>query len=365
VARVAQTGFEEGNTAQLEGFDIFFSTIVTSPVRTGTYAIRASNLRVTCLSGNYFRCYLVVTGTPAATWLFYNVDDHSHVRMNADRTVSVVNDDASVVGTSVGKIPTSGWVLFEYHWVSGTGTAIAQLKLDGVLEIDSSTATLTGIAEKLHGDPGVALVADDLAMNDTTGSINNSWIGPGQVTNIRPVSDTATINWTSTAAGHASEVDEIGGTDTTTYVSTTSKTQDLEDRWNLTQMPSDMMDGARINAIMLGVYGGGDASTSRTALLRLRDASNNLLDSADTEWNLNGWKYVWQLISRETTWEATPKPLTKAYLNGVTAAAIDTNTNTRLIRWSAVWGNVDWTNISSPPWPFARNQRFEYRRRYR
>lgn len=361
MARIVQSGFELGfgvGGSVIEGLNLFFAgAIVTSPVRTGTYAVDpgtgSNGIQLSLDSGNWIRFYLYLNSAPSSSDPVYHAAGGAllaHLWLTTNRTVSVRDSVGADVGTSTTTCKLNGWTCIEYRWVSGTGTAVQQLRMNGRLEVDVSNSTVATAPTNLVDANGTISAYDDIVINDSTGSVNNSWPGPGNISLLNPVSDTATINWTSTGASHYTEIDDIGSYDTATIISTISKTQDFEDRWNIGTLPSVMDPSAAVSAIMFGVHGGGDAATSRTALLRLTSGAD-VLNSADTEWNLNGYKTVWPIITREQTWGGTPVALTRAYLAALTAAAIDTNTNTRLINWATVWGNVDWQGHAWLPAP--------------
>jgi hypothetical protein len=173
--------------------------------------------------------------------------------------------------------------------------------------------------------------------------------------NLKPGSDTATINWSTTGANHFGEIDDFPGTvDTTTYISTVSKTSGFEDRWNFTDTPGAVGSGDAIGAVCFGVVGGGTATQSRTAKFQARDASNNTADGTDVNWNLNGYKTIYPILTLEQTMAGSPAALTKTYVDGLVGAAIETNTSNNEIRWTAVWASVAFTPAGAPsagkPW---------------
>lgn len=382
MARRVQTGFEANNLTASAAESVAISAgvvIETTIVRTGTYSVKMPTgaerkIGVTGISNafngtgvvfptateHYWRAYIYLTGDPTTARVIMNdFANGSALRLNTDRTLTSMVLGGATFETSVATVTTNQWVRVELHVKRATNVSsadgIVQARIDGTLILDKSncqtgkTVSDAAVAPDMDCGPhsgslGVDIYFDDMACNDISGSINNSWVGAGGVVNLSPSSDTATINWVAQNGGsHFSEIDDLPGTiDTTTYIKNTAKTNP-EDRWNFADTPSAISSGDTINGIMFGVQGGGTGTTSRSAKFQVRDASNNVSDGFTVDWGINGFETVWPILVREQTWEGTPAALTKSYLDGMMGAVIQTDTTGREVRVTAVWASIDFT----------------------
>ena len=112
------------------------------------------------------------------------------------------------------------WYVVEVHWVIGeTGTI--EVKVDGEIDSSYSGDTRFGAAASVDEVRLSSLgYFDDFAINDTTGSVDNSWCGAGKVYYMPAASDTST-QWTPSAGSdNYAMVDEAPHDSDTTYVQT-------------------------------------------------------------------------------------------------------------------------------------------------
>lgn len=126
-------------------------------------------------------------------------------------------------------IPTTSWVLIEVYFKIGTSGKL-QVKIDGVLDIDFSGNTdknSNGYIDNLvHSTWGTGNVyLDDLALNDTSGTIQNSWCGDGRIIRLKPNSFGGSSDWIANtdpthvdSQNNYTAVDEAIPDDDTTYV---------------------------------------------------------------------------------------------------------------------------------------------------
>ena len=364
MGRVFHSGFE---TAQTDVFGKEWTSFGTATIdtinpRSGTYSLRNANTGRASWADllepeAYARLYIRLDGEPTSRREFANIGSATHVislYLNIDRTIGLENTGA-LLGTSAAVIPVGQWIRVEFRALKGAGTGAAELRIEGVTEVTASnlqagTADWSTFVAGFLTSPGTASRFDDIAVNNVAGTVNNSWPGEGGIVLIKPTADTATINWTAQNGGsHFAEIDDLpAGGDGTTYIKTTSTTLNLEDRWEFSDLSAPVVSSAQIKAICFGVAGGGTGTTARTAKFQARDANNNTVDGSDVDWNLNGWKSIYPILTRNQTWEATPAALTPSYVNGILGSAIDTNTNNREIRWTAVWASVEYLNPTIP-----------------
>lgn len=393
-ARIWQSGFETSDlgidTTEFDN-DLFNGagalTLDTAIVRTGTRSLKAAaNNSTTEVGGTSF---LGITGTEVyvgfgfymaanpgpqtAMFYLYDASQLTLLRIQVQATTGklmLINRTSGTdvtVGTTASALSTGAWHYIEMHLLKSATVGVAQLRVDGTLVIDGQnlntsgrgTPTLISFANDSSASGTTAdFYWDDAVVNDTSGSLNNSWPGNSKIVTLVPGSDTATINWTAQNAGtHFSEVDDLpGAVDITTYIKTTNGVVGLEDRWNMTDTPAGIGSCDTINAIAVGVRGGSTAATlSPAAKIQLRDASGNTADATAQTYNLNGWKTAYPALIKQQTWAATPAAMTKAYLDGMIAAAIVTTQANQEMRITAVWVTVDYATASCPA-AAARNR---------
>lgn len=308
---------------------------------TGAYGFRTSGNNPSRYSSFWVR----LAGSPTTARAIMNASAATAVwlRLNTDRTVSLMNNVSTVLGTSSSTCAINGWTKIGLHFVA-SGTC--ELAINNTVEVSGTGAAFTpdfiGVAV---GSLGTDIWFDDYIINDIAGSFNNTWPGDGGIVNISPGADSTPIDWNSFGvSAHYDCINDLPGTiDTTTYIYSLSKVANVEDRWSFVDLPSGVGSTDAIGAIVVGIRGGSTGTTSRPAFIRLRDGSGNTIDSSSIDWNVSGWKTVYPAFIREQTWEGTPVALTKTYVNGVVGSAIDTDTTTREIRWSAVWISVEYT----------------------
>lgn len=168
-----------------------------------------------------------------------------------------------LVSTGTKVIPdNSQWVVIEVHIKIHSSTGQYQVKLDGELVLDyTGNTTSSGytdfdqISWFQSGNTAYYTYYDDLAINDTTGGVDDSWCGDGHVYGLRPNGNGDSSDFTGSDADSTDNyllVDDPGTPDTATYVeSETSGHKDLYAVENLPTLPV----GATIKRINVVVDG--------------------------------------------------------------------------------------------------------------
>jgi len=154
----------------------------------------------------------------------------------------------TLVDTGLSEMYKDIWYLIEVHVKISSTVGKIEAKIDGssVLEIDYTGNTGTGTIDniKFHIDwLGIGVIDnayfDDIALNDTTGAVDNSWCGEGKIIVMMPNDDSAPLELTPSAAVHHHLlVDEVPTDSDTTYVE--GSVVNEEDMYKLT--PSGLVD---------------------------------------------------------------------------------------------------------------------------
>jgi hypothetical protein len=260
MARLWKCGFELGSVAAGIEFDSVqgsSGTLVTTGVRSGTYAMQITSLasgtrqgishryNATGLAEVYGRCSLFVTILPTADNAFLSVTSGGgagggiSARLTSTGFVKLYSG-ASVIGTSTTQITAGDGLHYvvEIHLKRvANGSDVIELRMNGVTEVTTSTGTLT-VATVQFIDAGGNLnvetqtqgdwTIDDIALNDTTGSVQNSWPGIGKLVVTRPNAAgefAATLTLNGAATGWEC-VDEVPPDDATSTASLTSNASD-------------------------------------------------------------------------------------------------------------------------------------------
>ncbi|MGE5436613.1 MAG: hypothetical protein ACM3O3_05245 [Syntrophothermus sp.] len=96
------------------------------------------------------------------------------------------------------------WTKIEFYLKISASVGAYEFKIDNVSQVSASSQN-TGTTEiarvYLGSTTSTWNYHDDLALNDTTGDINNSWTGDGQIVGLKPKADGADTDWT--AEGYA------------------------------------------------------------------------------------------------------------------------------------------------------------------
>lgn len=141
--------------------------------------------------------------------LFY--ESNSVFRMNFyNRYLQAkINNTQVAIGSHY--MSSDTWYLIEFYFKMASSNGIIQVKVDGVLDIDWTGNTNPSSYPYLNawwfnntGD----MLLDDIAINDTSGSEDNSWCGDGRVILLKPDGAGSSTQWTPSSGSNYTCVDE-------------------------------------------------------------------------------------------------------------------------------------------------------------
>ena len=254
MARLFTCGWELNSLTQgVEKYgSVTQGSIVTSPVKNSTYALRI-NPSAAAQTENYAylatgsgvktvyeRFQFYATPLPPADALVHTITqaDMTTIMMRLRGTGSglkVMNAANTQVGSNIA-LSTGQWYLIEIECFSNATTGTIHVKVDGSSAVNvTSTNTHGGDIAGGQFGSGVATTSDyyidNFAVNDTSGSYQNSWIGDGYIIALRPsaTGDNADFTRGGTDSGaNWSQVDEVTPNDVTDYnVSATANHVDM------------------------------------------------------------------------------------------------------------------------------------------
>jgi hypothetical protein len=237
VARLITCGWETANASEATGQNNFANlTVQTSPTRNAdsgysmkipsTMSSGAIGFEYPYESANspaitdtwYARFYLYFTAAPTAAHKFFGMNATGlgtptwpntgiELMLNTDRTLTLyMNNVAQSPASSA--LGTSTWHRIEVRGISGTSGAEAELKVNGTSVVSASGSTGQNAAfiklqfgSSSASDRGVDLYIDDLALNDSTGSDENTWLGDTYLKILTAVGDSSIgAGWTTSGA---------------------------------------------------------------------------------------------------------------------------------------------------------------------
>lgn len=236
MARVYTDGAENGDVLFFDGgyAGITASTLVA---RSGNYSYRCANVvwgtkTITPVSEGYWRFSFYRNDVSQGARIFYWYSDATELgSLRIQATTNKLEAyrsqiDLAAVG-SLALSPNTQYIIEIYVKIADSGGSI-KVKIDGLptLDIDYTGDTKPGTQTTINSvrytqpqNSSAVYYFDDLAMNDTTGSVDNSWCGDGRVI-ILPTNDDGDVTMLIPSSGidNWAMVDEIPNDGDTTYV---------------------------------------------------------------------------------------------------------------------------------------------------
>lgn len=381
MARLWQSGFELNSSTE-------WTNIASSPsiqstvVRSGTYSGRITSLSSGAAKGflhqyfsgvtngpYYARFYFRVDTLPSAANQFFCLSPNTTLaqpgqpafRLTSSGTVQMFNN-GSQVGSDSSALSTGVWYQMEMFAdkTPAAGSEILTGRIDGVtfatsssLSIPSSTASIVvggnlASEAQTQGD----WYFDDVAINDTTGSFQNSWPGEGKIMHLKPNATgdsngfTVGVGGVAGQANNYTRVQEVTPDNATTYNG--SSTLNAEDLFNCED--SGLNGSDTVNVVAVGVRMANLVSADATAAFKLEiektsggtKAQSAALIPNSTTWRTNA-AAVPRNYSLVTYQDPDSSNWTNSTLDSMQIGYIQTATNVQSIAVSTIWASVDYT----------------------
>jgi hypothetical protein len=199
-----------------------------------------------------------------------------------DRTLSLYVNNVSVDSVSYALV-NNVWHRIEVLYDS-VGSNV-QVKVDGQVIINYSGAISSNISHvflgksdnvttSTGGDYAWKQYFDDFAINDDSGTVNNSWIGAGTIRLLKPTSDDTNADFIpSSGTDHYALVDDFPHDGDATY-NLSSTTGDI-DTFNLESVPT-IAGGQTINAVQVLCTAKSQADISSVAPILISGATTDV-----------------------------------------------------------------------------------------
>lgn len=361
--------------------------IETTTKRSGNAAYRISNTAAvegfsqihTAAQGAFFaRFYLYIVALPTtdpmpiAQWRQTGTQK-INLRLTAAGALQLYNaEDAAQIGSNSSALSTATWYRIEMAYDSTTlASTTCSARINGT-EFASGTIDITATPNRLTicitgSDATLDYIVDDLAINDNSGSFQNTWPGEGEVIVLRPNANGDNSGWVGSDADSTDNyllVDEVPPSSTDYVEENTSGTDAASaDDYNLDATPAAMETGDTINVVHVGVYAAVDVitSTDPDIVLRIKaSASGTVEESAALDVNSATYQGPAPLPA-DSNYKLTLYDLPGASTTAWTKADLDTAqagvrlsvTDAHFARVAALWVMVDHkpASAAAPVWP--------------
>lgn len=321
-------------------------TIVSTDIRSGTYVQQTTSLASGTRRGigyqfasaaadgpYFFRFYFKYKTLPSGNNIICTLNSQEvpssgrvGIRLTSAGALRLVDEDG-VVGSNSSNLSSNTWyrIEIEYNRTGAAGAHVLKARIDGNEFVSSTTRSLSSGVHTLWLGGNLEVEAqtqgewyfDDIAINDSTGSFQNSYPGEGEIIHLRPNAEGDTTDWDSDTAGPNShqDVDEVTPDDITSTIWEWNTANSVHE-FNLDATPAALASDDTINCVQVGVrYRGAAASGNADFVLRIKASSGGTVEESAT------------IAPANTTWvtnaNSTPRnyPLTLYDLPGASTTA--------------------------------------------
>lgn len=376
MARLHSIGFEQNTlTANVEVTSTNISgggavAISTTTVRSGTYAFRASNAGAsgiarfsytfagtTTAGPIYARAYFNFADIPASTGPILALWDgttlFASVRVTSTGTLQLW-DSAGQIGSDSTALSLNTQYMVELYYKSNGSSTELNARLEASSFASTTTSTNSGNVDRLSAgmisnNTSYDIYIDDVAINDSNGSFQNSWAGSGKLIMLKPNAagdNTGLTTGVSDNTNHYLNVDDIAPDDDTTYNQTSTASQ--IDDYNIDNSGIGTSD--TVNVVAVGVRY--RKVTSGTLVFNVRakasasgtvEASSNISSIATTfQTNAEAIPHNYPLTMYDMPGASTT-PWTKTDLDTAQIGVATVSNTASNWRVTAIWMLVDYT----------------------
>jgi hypothetical protein len=401
MARLYTCGFElQSKTAGVEFTTVSdassYLSIDTTTHRTGAASLRVhpttavvAYVEQPFVSANangpfYARVYVNIAAAPSARTTLITINESGtapkmSIDLQTDRTLQMYGgNDWIQFGKRTAVLSLNKWYRLELSFFYNTVTGNMEMAGYYALEDEAPILIAKSLTERRFPAGAyscrvgctVAIATfdayfDDWAINDSTGSYQNTFPGPGHVSHFKPTGAGDLNTWQKSGGGagdadNYNQVYETTPDNASTYlkrIATTIKNDD----YNVTDPVDAGIDNANIvvNAVQVRIRGGATsatASTARDVRLRLRKTTGGTVAKTGTSvnrLNISGWltdSTVLPQIPRALisgSYDCTyvdPDGVAWAYptLLSMQIGCENQTSSTTEVRMSTMWACVDW-----------------------
>lgn len=387
MARLTSSGFELGTATQGVEFSNTSGgpTVVRTTVRSGNFAGRISSLVSATVqrffnqfatsntggNGPYFgRIYLNVAVFPSAEnrmMGFVNTNSgafRAYITLDSSGLLRLYNGAGTQIGSSADAILLGGWYRIELRVdrTAAAGSQVIEARVGGIVFATSSTQTITtdaGDTLVIGGNLGSEAQTtgdwffDDVAVNNGSGSFQNTYPGEGSIIHLRPNAAGDSTQWTPDTGVNFARVNEITPDTATSTVSDSlaSKT----DFYNIDNVPPNCHPSSTISLVCVGGQFNNptaDATTSFQFQLEKAPSGTILQSSAitpnSTTWKVNSATSAFPIGYPIVTYQDPDNiSWTVDTLNQVQIGVVTGTIGVFGIQLSTIWALIEYLPLSS------------------
>lgn len=378
MARIIGIGFELNsatNLMELTSFNVSgagANAISSATFRSGAYALRSSNAGASGLArahhlftttpadGPYFaRSSVYIADLPASLISILAIWDgttlRASIRVATDGTLEL-HDSGGKIGSSSSALSLNTWYTIELKYFSnGTSTEL-EGRLNGVSFASTAASSNSGTVDRvafgmISASTAYDIYTDDIALNDSTGSSQNSFPGLGELIHLRPNANGDNTDFDADdAPNNYLSVDDVTPDENST--SAFDNVLNQIDDYNIDATPAGMDSTDTISCVQIGmryrvaVQTGDDPGF----VLRIKaSASGTVEESAEMIPTLNTWNTHATANPRNphmTLYDlpgASTTAWTKSDLDSAQIGVRVSTADTHLVDITAIWLLVDHT----------------------
>lgn len=316
MARLWSSGFELNSTTSGVEASVFSAiTVSTTLARSGNYGIEQASdnathfvdyqfSSATAKGPFYGRAYYHFIANGSGTTQIMTFDNSAtpttdvvSIEINSNGTLQLRDEDGAI-GSPSAAISTGTWFYLELmiDTTAAAGSHVVTARLNGATFATSSTRNLSVDVNHFYVGSDIdsntiatsgGYYIDDVAINDATGSFQNSWPGEGEIIHLLPDGAGDAANWT----GAFTDVDEVTPDDATTVIEST--TLDQVEEVTLAATPAALASDDTINCVQVGVRFRADGAAEPSFVLRIKAASAGTVEESanitptTTTWSTN------------------------------------------------------------------------------
>lgn len=312
MGRLWSSGFELNSTTANVEFTasaVAVPTIQTTTVRSGTYAAQVTSLGSGISKGlsydyssavsngpHFYRFYLRVATLPSAENYICYITGTGEIDLTLDNTGALrLYDEDGVIGSPSSALSLNTWYRIEitFDGTAAAGSHIVRARIDGTEFAGASNRSMSGGLKTFVFGGNLADEAnttgnwyfDDIGINDSTGSFQNSYPGEGEIIHLRPNAAGDNAQWAGGTGSTFAEVDEVTPDNATTYIQSNTLNQ-ISD-FNIDATPAALASDDTINVVQVGTrFTGEDAGSVVGFALRIKaSASGTVEESSNIQFN--------------------------------------------------------------------------------
>lgn len=302
MARLRSTGLELGSNTAIEFDAVFSPTVDATAARTGGFGLHTTLVSTAAqwiivwnsgsgAAGPYYpRAYLKIVTLPGGNCDFMCLNDGTNfcgVRLTTTGSLRLQNGSTQI-GSDSATLNVGQWYRIEmlYDKSGGAGASVLTAQIDGVPFATSSALTITPSVSRYSIGANFGLTGgassssgqwyiDDVAINDSSGSFQNSYPGPGSIVHLRPSAAGDNTQWTSTGTNWTA-VSEVTPDDSTS--GNRAAVLNKVDDYNVDDTPGGLDSAATINVASVGMRFTSDSAVDPSKFkLRFKSSSGGTI----------------------------------------------------------------------------------------